>query len=186
MEETIVNLGNLLEKFQHKFIEIEDILQATNKQYQKLQTEYLNCKKDQSRENQIMSMNDFVRYMSALEEINDSGHSNSEIPLESEADLKEQTVSFQKQKRSISKSFSWQEVIHEEEEENTQLQLINKDEGNIVALQRPTSLSPFTNVKKFKSNPEFGIMGFVATGSIEGSKIKAPECKGENNIMKIR
>ena len=179
MEETIVNLGNLLEKFQHKFIEIEDILQATNKQYQKLQTEYLNCKKDQSRENQIMSMNDFVRYMSALEEINDSGHSNSEIPLESEA-------YFQKQKRSISKSFSWQEVIHEEEEENTQLQLINKNEGNIVALQRPTSLSPFTNVKKFKSNPEFGIMGFVATGSIEESKLKAPECKGENNIMKIR
>ena len=192
MEETIIHLGNLLEKFQNKFLEIEDILHATNSQFRKLKTEYYNCERpDPGRENQIMSMTDFVSYMSALEEINDSTRSISEIPLDSEADIKEPTVSYQKQKRRISKSFSWQEVIHEEEEEN--IQHCNKNDSNIAPLQRPTSLIPFmNNVKKFKSNPEFEVMGFVARGSIEalneGGFIRTPDPKedGNTNNMKIR
>ena len=194
MEETIIHLGNLLEKFQDKFLEIEDILHATNTQFRKLKTEYYNCeKRELGRENHIMSMTDFVSYMSALEEINDSSRSISEIPLDSDVDIKESTVSYQKQKRRISKSFSWQEVIHEEEEEN--IQHCNKNEGSNAnaPLQRPTSLIPFTNnVKKFKSNPEFEVMGFVARGSIEalneGGFIRTPDSKDDGNMnhMKIR
>ena len=192
MEETIIHLGHLLEKFQNKFLEIEDILQATNTQFRKLKTEYYNSERQESgRENQVMSMTDFVSYMSALEEINDSTRSIAEIPLDSEADFKEPTVSYQKQKRRISKSFSWQEVIHEEEEENVQLG--NKNETNIVPLQRPTSLIPYmSNVKKFKSNPEFEVMGFVARGSIEalneGGFIRTPDSMddGNANNMKFR
>ena len=191
MEETIINLGHLLEKFQNKFLEIEDILHATNTQFRKLKTEYYNSERqDQGQENQVMSMTDFVSYMSALEEINDSTRSISEIPLDSEADFKEPTVSYQKQKRRISKSFSWQEVIHEEDEEN--IQHGNKNESNLVPLQRPTSLIPshMSHVKKFKSNPEFEVMGFVARGSIEalneGGFIRTPDSKDDGNANNIK
>lgn len=190
MEETIIHLGNLLENFHSKFLEIEDILHATNTQFRKLKTEYYNCERQEwaKSENQVMSMTDFVSYMSALEEINDSTRSISELPLDSEA---EPTVSYQKQKRRISKSFSWQEVIHEEEEEEN-LQHFNKnDSKTITPLQRPTSLIPFmNNVKKFKSNPEFEVMGFVARGSLEalneGGFIRTPDSKDDSNNMKIR
>ena len=195
MEETIINLGNLLEKFQSKFFEIEDILHATNTQFRKLKTEYYNCERQElaKSENQVMSMTDFVSYMSALEQINDSTRSISEIPLDSEADIiKEPTVSYQKQKRRISKSFSWQEVIHEEEEEENFQRFSNKNDSNAnVPLQRPTSLIPFmNNVKKFKSNPEFEVMGFVARGSLEalneGGFIRTPDSMDDSNNMKIR
>ena len=40
MEEIICNLENLLTQFQTKFLEIEDILYHTNKQFNKLKLEY--------------------------------------------------------------------------------------------------------------------------------------------------
>ena len=130
MDEIILNMESLLSQFQKKFVELECVLRDTNKEFFRLKTEYVKCV-PLADDCPVMSMKDFVSYMSALEEQdteNDETSQNiSELPLDTEDILKsdsEETPALVKpaekrqRKHSRTNSFGLQGVIMEEEEEN--------------------------------------------------------------------
>ena len=129
MDEIILNMESLLSQFQKKFVELECVLRDTNKEFSRLKTEYVKCV-PLADDCPVMSMKDFVSYMSALEEQeeeNDETSQNiSELPLDTEEILKsdsEETSAAGKpaekrlRKQSRTNSFGLQGVIMEEEEE---------------------------------------------------------------------
>ena len=84
MEDIIGNIENLLVQFQLKFVEIEDILHNANKQFSQLKLEYVKYAPNQ--DDSVMSMKDFVSYMSALEETeaDETSQNISELPLDND------------------------------------------------------------------------------------------------------
>ena len=137
MDEIILNMESLLSQFQKKFVELECVLRDTNKEFFRLKTEYVKCV-PLADECPVMSMKDFVSYMSALEEQeteNDETSQNiSELPLDTEEILKsdsEETPAVEKpsekrqRRQSRTNSFGLQGVIMEEEEEEV------KEEENL-------------------------------------------------------
>ena len=137
MEEIIGNLENLLVQFQSKFLEIEDILHNANKQFSRLKLEHVKCAPQT--EDSVMSMKDFVSYMSALEETeaDETSQNISDLPLDNDESMQseqsateetpiqnsntkpnQQLQPFERtrMRKSYSNSFGWHEVIHEEDE----------------------------------------------------------------------
>ena len=140
MEDIIGNIENLLVQFQLKFVEIEDILHNANKQFSQLKLEYVKYAPNQ--DDSVMSMKDFVSYMSALEETeaDETSQNISELPLDNDENSNkienEEVIdstnstnnnngnnsSLQlpfdrnRMRKSYSNSFGWHEVIHEEDE----------------------------------------------------------------------
>ena len=130
MDDIILSIETLLCEFQVKFKEIEEIVYNTNKQFNRLKVEYV--KSVPIAKGSVMSMKDFVSYMSTLEdnENEETSQNISELPIDTEEVLKpdiEETLFKQKTvernkttfKRKSSKKgpmFSKHHVIHEEAE----------------------------------------------------------------------
>jgi len=131
MDDIIVSIENLLCEFQVKFKEIEEIVYHTNKQFNRLKVEYV--KSVPIAKGSVMSMKDFVSYMSTLEDyenedtsqnISELPNDNEEIvPTESDKTLLNQRPIEQNTKTSKRKSsrrgstFIKHNVIHEEVDE---------------------------------------------------------------------
>ena len=176
MDEIILNMESLLSKFQAKFAELEFVLRETNQEFSRLKTEYVKCVPI-AEDCPVMSMKDFVSYMSALEEQdteNDETSQNiSELPLDTEDILKsdpEETPALIKpaekrqRKQSRTNSFGLQGVILEEEEEeedNMSEDCISPTESSVVpsesqeqnvsmrsSLARPCSIPRPTTLSK--------------------------------------
>ena len=162
MNEIIVNLESLLTQFQTKFLEIEDILHNTNKQFTRLKMEYVKHVPNDNEES-VMSMKDFVSYMSALEETecDETSQNISELPLDNEVSLKSESEETpvinqglqvdrsrsRKSSMTMSNSFGWHEVIPEEDEADDVKMTPSPNEEKIIKkLQRPTSI--VTNEEK--------------------------------------
>ena len=200
MNEIIVNLESLLTQFQTKFLEIEDILHNTNKQFTRLKMEYVKHVPDDNEES-VMSMKDFVSYMSALEETeyDETSQNISELPLDNEVSLKsdsEETPVFnqslqversrsRKSSMTMSNSFGWHEVIPEEDEiEDVKMTPSPNEEKIIKKLQRPTSIMTEPMKKKNSSkNEESGKRKLARPTSITTSKSNVKSTKTSNNVI---
>ena len=82
MDDIIVNIETLLCEFQVKFKELEDIVYITNQQFNRLKVEYV--KSVPIAKGSVMSMKDFVSYMSTLEDVENEETSQniSELPYD--------------------------------------------------------------------------------------------------------
>ena len=149
MDDIILNMETLMTQFQCKFAELENLLRDTNKEFSRLKTEYVKCVP--IAEDSVMSMNDFVSYMSALEEQeteNDETSQNiSELPLDTEdvtrSDTEEAPVKSadrRQRKQSRTNSFGLQGVILEEDEEEEE----KLDEDDIIS-QTESDIIPSEN-----------------------------------------
>ena len=173
MDDIIVNLESLLSQFQSKFLEIEGILHNTNKQFNRLKAEYVKC---DNAEESVMSMKDFVSYMSALEEAEDTSHNISEIPLDndnisrdnSEAETEvtpvpptnEETMSVPAEKprtrtssMTMSNSFGCHEVIQEEEEVEEDKNMMQVDDDKPKTDTAPEPLPVWEKTRKKLPRP---------------------------------
>ena len=134
MDDIIVNIETLLCEFQVKFKELEDIVYITNQQFNRLKVEYV--KSVPIAKGSVMSMKDFVSYMSTLEDVENEETSQniSELPYDDndtpepiKPDIVEEplfnqnnieTTKPRPKRKSARKShtFSKHHVIHEEVE----------------------------------------------------------------------
>ena len=205
MDEIILNMESLLSQFQKKFVELEGVLRDTNKEFSRLKTEYVKCV-PLADDCPVMSMKDFVSYMSALEEQdteNDETSQNiSELPLDTEEILKsdsEETPAIGKptekrqRRHSRTNSFGLQGVIMEEEEEEENMSEdcvpSESSEPNVstrsslarpCSIPRPTTLSKTSTVKNVPNNLQQNENNNVKTQ--KNIQNKSP--KTENNHVK--
>ena len=199
MNEIMVNLESLLTQFQTKFLEIEDILHNTNKQFTRLKMEYVKHVPDDNEES-VMSMKDFVSYMSALEETeyDETSQNISELPLDNETSLKSESEETpvinqglqversrsRKSSMTMSNSFGWHEVIPEEDEiEDVKMTPSPNEEKIIKKLQRPTSiLSESAKKKNSSKNEESGKRKLARPTSISTHKNNVKNTKSSHIV----
>ena len=154
-------------QFQCKFVELETLLRDTNREFSRLKTEYVKCVP--IAEGSVMTMKDFVSYMSALEELdteNDETSQNiSELPLDTldnEDVIKsesEETSSAVKsgerrqRKHSRTNSFGLQGVILEEEEGEEEMENEEKSEEKVKDEDEKMESDPVPSVRSSLARP---------------------------------
>lgn len=167
MDEIILNMETLMTQFQCKFVELETLLRDTNREFSRLKTEYVKCVP--IAEGSVMTMKDFVSYMSALEELdteNDETSQNiSELPLDTldnEDVIKsesEETSSAVKsgerrqRKHSRTNSFGLQGVILEEEEGEEEMENEEKSEEKVKDEDEKMESDPVPSVRSSLARP---------------------------------
>ena len=167
MDEIILNMETLMTQFQCKFVELETLLRDTNKEFSRLKTEYVKCVP--IAEGSVMTMKDFVSYMSALEELdteNDETSQNiSELPLDTldnEDVIKsesEETSSAVKpgerrqRKHSRTNSFGLQGVILEEEEGEEEEVNEEKSDEKVKDEEEKMESEPVPSVRSSLARP---------------------------------
>eukprot|EP00090_Calanus_glacialis_P031663 TRINITY_DN52647_c0_g1_i1.p1 TRINITY_DN52647_c0_g1~~TRINITY_DN52647_c0_g1_i1.p1 ORF type:complete len:364 (-),score=84.78 TRINITY_DN52647_c0_g1_i1:47-1138(-) len=173
MDDIIVSIETLLGEFQVKFKELEEIVYNTNQQFNRLKVEYV--KSVPIAKGSVMSMKDFVSYMSTLEddENEETSQNISELPFDNDnkevikpdvegsilnqMNLENNKTSLKRKSSRRSQTFSKHHVIHEEAEsdatygsefEETAFPQPKKIE---IAKSRPASLAKSTPKQTLKS-----------------------------------